>query len=289
MSYLDQRGFTRRRVFGVLGAGAAVAATRGLFADEPAFPKGTIIRGLLKDYDPAELAGGATLFHEHLQLGTDFNQRFAAATAAARAANGLPAPPARGGPGRAAPAGPDIQHDPDLMAAEVMKAKNDGVACIVDAGHEDSGRDITFLRQVAMKTGFPIVASGGFYAQPWYPKEISTMSEAQIVQALIKQADDNTLGAYGEIGSWDEMTADERKVFRAVGKAQAATNLPIYTHTGIPGKAAIEQLDLLEDAGAKPEHVVIGHLGNLVDKNVYVHKQICKRGAYIGFDRQGGP
>lgn len=285
----DQRGFTRRRVFGVLGAGAALAATRGLFAQEPSFPKGAIIRTLEKDMAPEELAGGATLFHEHLQLGIDFNQRFAAATAAARAANGLPAPPARGGPGRAAPSGPDIHRDPDLMAAEILKAKNDGVACIVDAGHEDSGRDINFLRQVAMKTGFPIVASGGYYAQPWYPKEISTMSEEQIVKALIKQADDNTLGAYGEIGSWDEMTAEERKVFRAVGKAQVATNLPIYTHTGIPGKAAIEQLDLLEDAGAKPEHVVIGHLGNLVDKNVYVHKQICKRGAYIGFDRQGGP
>jgi len=287
MSIFDPGRLTRRRVFGVLGAGAAVAATRGLFADEPTFQKGAIIRGLLKDYDPAELAGGATLFHEHLQLGTDFNQRFAAATAAARAANGLPAQPGRG-PGRAA-AGPDIMRDPDLMAAEVLKAKSEGVACIVDAGHEDSGRDISFLRQVAMKTGFPIVASGGFYAQPWYPKEISTMSEEQIVKALIKQADDNTLGAYGEIGSWDEMTADERKVFRAVGKAHVATNLPIYTHTGIPGKAAIEQLDILEDAGVKPDHVVIGHLGNLVDKDLYVHKQICRRGAYVGFDRQGGP
>jgi len=38
----------------------------------------------------------------------------------------------------------------------------------------------------------------------------------------------------------------------------------------------------------KPEHVVIGHLGNLVDSNVYVHKAICRRGAFVGFDRQGG-
>jgi phosphotriesterase-related protein len=34
--------------------------------------------------------------------------------------------------------------------------------------------------------------------------------------------------------------------------------------------------------------VVIGHLGNLVDANVYVHKTLCRRGAFIGFDRQGG-
>ena len=109
-----------------------------------------------------------------------------------------------------------------------------------------------------------------------------------IVKALIKQADDDTLGAFGEIGSWDEITADERKVFRAVGAAHVATNLPIFTHTGIPGKSALEQLDILEDAGVKPDRVVIGHLGNLVDANVYVHKTLCRRGAFVGFDRQGG-
>jgi phosphotriesterase-related protein len=38
----------------------------------------------------------------------------------------------------------------------------------------------------------------------------------------------------------------------------------------------------------KPDRVVIGHMGNLVDPNVYVHKQICRRGAFVGFDRQGG-
>ena len=281
---------TRRRALEVLGIGAAAAALPSrISAQEPTFPKGAIIRTILKDYAPADLAGGATLFHEHLQLAPDFNVKFAAATAAARAANGLPAPPARGGPaGGRGPAGPDIMRDVDLMSAEVAKTRNDGVACIVDGGHADMGRNIDFLRQVSMKSGMPIVAGGGFYSQPFYPKEISTMSEDQILNALIKQADDDVLGVFGEIGSWDEITADERKVFRAVGRAHVATNLPIFTHTGIPGKSALEQLDILVDAGVKPEHVIIGHLGNLVDPNVYVHKAICRRGAFVGFDRQGG-
>ncbi len=114
------------------------------------------------------------------------------------------------------------------------------------------------------------------------------MSEEQIVRALIQQVDDFPAGVFGEIGSWDEMTKDERKVFRAIGKAHVATNLSILTHTGIPGKGAIEQLDILEDAGVNPNRIVIGHLGNLVDPNVYVHKTICRRGAFVGFDRQGG-
>jgi predicted metal-dependent phosphotriesterase family hydrolase len=274
------------------------------FAQGTTFPKGAIIRTLLKDVAPEELAGGATLFHEHMQLGTDFNQKFSAASAAVRAANGQAAQPGRGGGGgggggdRGGAGGnrgggggappPDIMRNADLMSEEVAKVKAAGVACIVDAGHEDMGRDINFLRQVAMKSGVPIVAGGGFYSQPFYPKEISTMSEEDIVKALIKQADDNTLGVFGEIGSWDEITADERKVFRAIGKAHVATNLPIFTHTGIPGKSALEQLDILEDAGVKPDRVVIGHLGNLVDNNVYIHKTLCRRGAFVGFDRQGG-
>ncbi len=296
---------TRRQALEALGLAAAASALPAIVHAEPTFPKGAIIRTLLKDMDPAELAGGATLFHEHMQLGVDFNQRFQAASAAVRALNAPPANNTKGNeknvfkvggsvtppgatPPKPAPAKPDIMRDANLMAAEVAKVKADGIACIVDAGHADSGRDINFLREVAMKSGVPIVAGGGFYSQPWYPKEISTMSEDQILKALIKQADDDTLGAWGEIGSWDEMTVDERKVFRAIGRAYAATNIPIFTHTGIPGKAAIEQLDILEDSGADPKHVVIGHLGNLVDPNVYVHKTICRRGAFVGFDRQGG-
>ena len=288
---MSQR-ITRREALGLLGMTAAAAALPdSASAEAPTFPKGAIIRTILKDYAPEELAGGATLFHEHFQLGPDFNAKFAAATAAARAANGLPALPARGGgPGRAGgpPPGPDIMHDVDLMTAEVKKAAADGnLACIVEAGHPEMGRDVNFVRQVAMKSGVPIVIGGGFYSQPWYPQEISTMSEDQILKALIRQVDDDVVGAFGEIGSWDEISKDERKVFRAVGRAHVATNIPIFTHTGIPGKSALEQLDIFEDAGVDPRHVVIGHLGNLVDANVYVHKQVCRRGAFVGFDRQG--
>ena len=288
MSKFFGQRLTRRHALEVLGTGALAAVVPGsVSAQAPAFAKGAVIRTILKDYAPEELAGGATLFHEHMQLAPDFNARFGAAAAAARAANGLPPVPARTGGGT--PPGPDIMHDVDLMSAEVTKAAREGnIACIVEAGHKEMGRDVNFLRRVAMKSGVPIVVGGGFYSQPFYPKEISTMSEDQILRALIKQADDDVVGAFGEIGSWDEITADERKVFRAVGRAHIATNIPIFTHTGIPGKSALEQLDILEDAGVKPEHVVIGHLGNLVDPNVYVQKQICRRGAFVGFDRQGG-
>src|SRR5689334_11520777 len=142
MTNFISQPMTRRQALNVLGISAAAAAfPKDVLAQTPAYPKGAIIRTILKDYAPEELAGGATLFHEHMQLAPDFNAKFTAATAAVRAANGLPAAPARGGGGGGAARGgpatppPDIMHNVDLMAAEVSKTKADGVGCIVDAGH----------------------------------------------------------------------------------------------------------------------------------------------------------
>jgi predicted metal-dependent phosphotriesterase family hydrolase len=138
--------------------------------------------------------------------------------------------------------------DVGLMAEELRSARRDGVACIVDAGLEGSGMDLEFIRAAATQSGLPVVKAAGFYTEPFYPKEVATMSEEQLVRALVRQADDYPAGAFGEIGSWDEISALERKVFRAVGKAHGATNLAVFTHTGIPGKSALEQLDILEDS-----------------------------------------
>jgi phosphotriesterase-related protein len=279
---------TRREALRLVG-GAAGAAVLGLHASAQtiAFPKGAVIRTLFKDYAPDQLGGGATLFHEHLSLGPDFSDRFRAASAAVLAAQGAPRTTQPAGP-PPPPRGPDPMRDVDLMAEELRAAQRDGVACLVDAGLEGTGMDLEFIRAAARKSGLPVVKGAGFYTEPFYPKEVATMSEDQLVRALLRQVDAYPAGVFGEIGSWDEISAVERKVFRAVGKAHVATNLSIFTHTGIPGKSALEQLDILEDAGVDPKRVAIGHLGNLNDPNVYVHKTLCRRGAYVGFDRQGG-
>ena len=273
---------TRREALLTFGLGLAAAAFTNLSsAAAPAIPSGAIIRTVLKDYRPEELAGGATLFHEHVSLAPDFLTRFERYSAETRALNGPSAPALP-----AAPTEPFMQ-DMELMTNELAAAKREGIACIVDGGHPDMGRDINAIRQLSMRSGMPIVAGAGFYTQPFYPNALAAMTEDRIARALIEQVEADRAGVFGEIGSWDEMTATERKVFRAIAKAHAATNLSIFTHTGIPGKAALEQLNILEDSGVAPNRIAIGHLGNLADPNVQVHKAICRRGAFVGFDRQG--
>jgi phosphotriesterase-related protein len=274
---------SRRDIIRLIGASAAAAfACRvGAAAAPLGFPKGSVIRTILKDLPPSALAGGATLFHEHLSLGHDF----------------MPAVMAQFrkllGPDAALPALPSPEQqrameDLDVMAEEMRAAAAEGVACIVDGGHPDMGRSFQFLKDLSLKSGMPIVAGTGYYTQPFYPPSIARWSEDEIAQELIRQVQAQAIGAFGEIGTWDAMTPDEHKVFRAVGKAHLATNLPIFTHTN-NGKGALEQLDVLESAGVDPKRVAIGHLGGLTDPKAEVQRTLCKRGAFVGFDRQGGP
>ncbi len=291
---IDSFKMRRREALALLGYSAFRASAFAQAA--PTFPKNAIIRTILKDMKPEELAGGATLFHEHMSFAADFMPRwmqYNRAIQQARGGAGRAAtstnPPARAAAPAAtpAPAAPYFMDDLDMMVDEMKAAKADGIACIVDGGHEDMGRKIENLKILSERSGLPIVAGGGLYAHPFYPPEVATMSEEQITKMIVDRCKKQPIGALGEIGTWDEMTPDEKKVFRAVGKAHLETNLPIFTHTAF-GKGAVEQLDVFESVGVKPHAVCIGHVGGLRDADPVIPKEICKRGAFVGYDRQGG-
>src|SRR5258705_10054622 len=99
------QGWTRREALSLLGMGAPVAAfPEFIVAAAPTFLKGAVIRTILKDYAPEELAGGATLFHEHMSFATDFMTRwngYAAETRPATVGRGAGAGAGAGGAGRA--------------------------------------------------------------------------------------------------------------------------------------------------------------------------------------------
>ena len=229
--------FTRREALSLLGTSAAAVLSPGTIfgAQDPQFPAGAVIRTVLDDLSPAALAGGTTLFHEHMTHGLDWNARMAARPSRA----GAPTPAPRRDPITGCPSGAwEGCANLGFMVEELARARRDGVVCIVDGTHPDGGRDIGFLTQMSTRSGMSIVASGGHYVDEMYPPEIATMSEEQITEELIRDATLNPLGAFGEMGTSDQITPNERKVFRAVGRAHLATNLPIFTLTA-NGKCAV--------------------------------------------------
>src|SRR5262249_21661521 len=140
MSEQSLRVWTRREALGMLGIGAATAMFSELgSASTPTFPKGSVIRTILKDSAPEELTVVATLFHEQLSSLSGHVRRSNAEATAERAlkAPSAAAAPARGAPPVPAPApvpasGRYFMQDLDLMAEEISAAKSDGIACIVD-------------------------------------------------------------------------------------------------------------------------------------------------------------
>jgi phosphotriesterase-related protein len=288
--HLPSSPWTRREALGALGAAVGLTLpSEGLTAvaaQTPArasagtvrFPRGAVVRALLGDLPPEKLASGAVLFHEHLSYDNDFFAKLASENT-----------PRPGSPLAPPLPVPNMMEDLDWMIEEVQAAAKEGVSCIVDGGHADMGTDVEFLRLLSRRSGMPIVKGGGYYRQLTYPPRIAKMAESELVEELVRHAHDERWGAFGEIGTSDEITPDERKMLRAVGKAHVRTGLPIFSHTA-NGKAAMQQLDIFEAEGVDFDHLVIGHMCCYFDPNPWreVHAAIAKRGAYVGFDRVGG-
>ena len=245
-------------------AAQAPRASRGT----PAFPRGAVVRTILKDVTPDALGHGATLFHEHISLSD-------------------PLPPWRPAPKTPSPPyGADI----DLMVDELNATAKDGVSCIVNAGTKDLGYNMDHLRTIAARSSVLIVVAGGFWTQPAYPPEIATQTEDEVAEGLIRDAAAERWGALGEIGSSMTMHPDERKVLRACCKVHLKTGLPLFTHMPHQGcrPCGPEQLDIIESMGVDPRLVCIGHLSDITDDpKAEIHKALAKRGAFLGFDTVG--
>ncbi len=176
--------WSRREALALLGAGAAGAvaacgrnAPGSMPADDraaaqasppaPALP--TIVRTILRDMSPDELSHGATLFHEHLSMNNEFwlDMGLERLVDTSR---------------------PYFMEDLDFMVAEMRAAAEDGIACIVDGGHADMGRDVEFLRALSAQSGMPIVASGGYYHEPTFPPDLYERSEDDLVEEFLREA-----------------------------------------------------------------------------------------------------
>jgi phosphotriesterase-related protein len=237
-----------------------------------AVPAGGIIRTIRGDLDPNAILG-ATLMHEHVGTGR--------------------APAARAG---APPAEPNPTTDKEWMVQELTIAHDKaGLGLLVAASTNIPGPDNTsYLTELSQRSNVHLVAAAAYYLRQNYPPGTDTIAEEELVELLVRGAASAKLGAFGELGVTNnaaDLDPVERKVFRAFGRAQARTNIPIFTHnnyaTGanVPMDMALRQLDALEAGGANPKAVALGHVCCLFDPMVDVAKRVARRGAFIAFDR----
>ena len=261
---------------GGVRAAAAPALPPPAGASQVTFPQGAIVRTLLEDLSPDALADGATLFHEHLAFD------YASPPAEPRAPD-TPEPPP-----------PTNDEMVDLLVEELQMAKFDGVSCIVDSSiGPRTPQQLENLRTMATRSDVHVVLGGSYFLQARYPEDIVAMPQEEITASMVAQAARERWGALGEVGSsFPAMHDDERKVIAATAQVHVQTGLPIFTH--VPHEScptcAIDQLDLYEAQGVDMAHLCIGHQSTIKrsdDPTWETHKEIARRGAFVGFDTVG--
>lgn len=187
--------------------------------------------------------------------------------------------------------GDDSQYSPDveLLSQELRIGAAAGVGTMVELSNVSLKRNVSLWRRVSIASGVRVVASTGFYRDPyldveWFDRNpVEHLADTMIND--IEEGIDGTgirAGIIGEIGAdrW-YISATEERSFRAAARAQRATGVPISTHaTRWPvGRA---QLDLLEECGVDLTRVVVGHCDSVPDPEF--HLSVASRGAFVEFD-----
>ena len=271
----------------------------------PAAARVVTVRGAM---DPATL--GVTLPHEHVLWASHYADHPTGEMERLRTRAGQPVTDALVPELRRNPfATRDnlVQHDIDLAVAEITAFREAGGGAVVDLTCTGVGRDVLGLREVARRSGVAIVAATGYYLENTHPpglagREIDDIA-TEFVRDLTSGMDgtDVRAGIIGELGVGAPMyglTADgprdradmgrvEERVLVAAARAQRATGAPISVHLWNfgPNDLARRALDVLDEAGAQLDRVVIGHLDAWCDPEAI--RGVVRRGAFAELDAFG--
>jgi phosphotriesterase-related protein len=189
--------------------------------------------------------------------------------------------------------------DVDTAITEVERFRDRGGNTVVDVTpmSPDVGRDPRAVQQIAYSTGLNIIAGTGHYVEAAHPPEMEDLTASEIAEDIIldieEGMDDTKIraGIIGEIGATHEFLEreNEKKSFRAAAKAQEKTRAPITIHPPVMHQEGHDVLDVLEDAGANLDNVVLGHMDAAIrtdDASEYFDT-LAQRGVYIEFDTFG--
>lgn len=250
-----------------------------------------IVRTVLGDITPDQ--AGTTLTHEHI---------------------------------RYAYPGCELDHrcvwDFDFVAQDVGKQFKEmregcGIATVVELTPPEIGRHPELFAQIARNSGMHIVATTGFFPESnamGIPFHWRRQRKEDVINMLIRDLTEGMVydgrktpyragilkAATGSLTAKTRTPVNEKgrrigqvetHVISAIAAAQREVGCAINTHTQPldyevcnPG---IELLDELEEGGADPTKVIIGHA--FVHPNIDQLKAICERGAGVQVDHIGIP
>lgn len=183
-----------------------------------------------------------------------------------------------------------------------------GGRTIIEVTPEGVGRDPIHLRAISEASGVAIVSGIALYVESTYPPWVRSVAGTppkadRLADYFVRQIEEGDrgvrAGVIGEIAGHNAPGGNARDyrlndaevvLFTAAAQAQRRSGAGIITHASL-GRGGHAQLRLLEQAGADPRRVCIGHcdaewradLGEDLD----YYLPILERGAFCAFDLIG--
>ncbi len=182
--------------------------------------------------------------------------------------------------------------DVDAAIHEASLFKYAGGHSIVDVTSLGIGRDPLALARISRATGLNIVMGGSYYVPASHPSDMDDKTEEAITAEIVR---DITVGVgetgvragmIGEVGNFFPLSDNERKVLQASAQAQAETGAPISIHPGMNDWAPLEIVELLVNAGAEADRIVLDHLGPVV-RDRKALKELAETGCFLEYDHFG--
>ena len=230
----------------------------------------TFIRTVLGDVDPSEL--GVTYAHEHLVISG----------------------------GVMVEKSPDfLLTDDDLIAAELSDAAAEGLGSAIDALPADCGRDPLMLSALSRRTGVHVVATTGLHHEKFYRPEhwsmrysldeLADLFVADVVEGIDERDYSGPVvrrtavkAGIVKVAGGERGGSRDRLIFGAAAATHLRTGVPVHTHCEA-GALAIEQVQLLVDAGVPADHISLSHVDKIVDRGY--HRELFATGAFAVYDQ----
>src|SRR5205814_969475 len=126
-----------------------------------------------------------------------------------------------------------ILDDINSIGEELGEFRKSGGRTVVECTTIGLGRNPLALKKISTSTKVNIIAGAGYYVEHSRPPYVAKASEDDLAEEIIRDltvgiGDSGVrAGVIGEIGLSAPLSAQDKKVIRAVGKAHNETGAPI--------------------------------------------------------------
>lgn len=174
---------------------------------------------------------------------------------------------------------------------EFKLLKEKGLDTVVEVSNRGMGRDIAAMLRVAEESDLNIIASTGFYKEPFLPQYFYDLSDRELEELLLEDINVGIDGSgarahvLGEVGTSHEIIRPtEKRCLKIIARVHLQTGKPIFTHSSL-GTMALEQIDIFKRKGVDLEKVLIGHMD--LNNSIDYHLRVADSGCFLGFDTIG--